>query len=490
MSAAAGGTSPTATTVADLLDRANHVTQELLQSHDRVSLHQWESFDQTLYQLLSELIGARRVGPGPVDRAALPLYDIVKSYPTPLMPARPIAAEFSPTEAARLVGVTDRTIRKSILRGDLAATRGDTGALIPAESLKLRDDVTPADAGDPHPLSRLAVTLGALTDVVHTHQQDPDKPALDTGPVNRLAHDVLTIAAQAAHRTLTLIDLAHIQRPLAVARHAESALERLAPVATPHALPYAAVPPPSEATSGGVLPSTATAASLPGQLDRALAQWNRAARAEQALSVPSIDVIRNITSHAIHIYAAIDALLTPRPESGSAQADPNAPVRADLRAAARTLQRASDAWGQGTTGTRPTRDYVKAAQQLHDVLEAVIDNARDARFALERERVLDSLTAACPAVTSLLRQHASIARRLIDAGALLGPAKALKPSADRLHAVAAGRYVPIRYSDVSNLNDLAVASESAAQHIVRDVVSLPGAAPAPTRHGPVAEPRL
>ncbi|AXG14523.1 helix-turn-helix domain-containing protein [Intrasporangium calvum] len=483
---------PTATTVADLVARANSLTEELLQSDDRVSLRQWESFDQTLYQLLSELVSARRVGPGPVDRSALLLYDVVKNYPTPLMPARPVAAEFGPNEAARLLGVTHRTVRKSILRGNLPAARTDTGWLIRAEDLQLRQDVRPADAGNPDSLSRLAVTLGALTDVVHGHQQDSDKPAFETGSVNRLTHDVLAIAVQTARHSLHSMGLADVQRPLAVARHVEAALKQLAPVAIHHELPYAAVPPPSKDTrltdrlgSGGPVPE-----DLPGRLDRALADWAHLARAEQSLSVPSIDVLRNVTSQSIHMYAAIDVLLTAGQGDGTKTSHRSETAREELRAAARTLQRAGAAWGHGITGTRPSRDYVEASQRLHDVLESTIDTARDASLPLARQRLLGSLTAACPSATALIRQHASIAHRLIDAGALLAPAKTLGPSADRLQAEARGRYVPVRYSDLPHLVESVVHAEVTSSLVARSLAALRVPQPLSVASPEVAAPEL
>lgn len=489
-------TYPTATTVADLLARAQHVTEQLKQCSEPVRLEQWESLDQALYRLLVELAGARTVGPGPVDRGAVPLYDIVKNYPTPLAPAKPTVTECTAAEAVRLTSTNRRTIVARILRGDLPARRTNEGWLIPSESLSLRN-VPPGDTGDPHPLVKLAVTFGALTDVLHGHQQDPDKPVLATGAINRLAHEVLDLTVPATRHAMALMALRDTERPLAIARHAESALERLAPHAVGQTLPYAAVPPPAHSPPvHAVLGSLGASASteLAGRLDGALADWVRAAKSEVSAVVPSTDVIRNVTAQGVHLYAAIDALLaaeaadrrSPREARGAAVA------REELRGAAQALQRAGVSWGTATTGMRPGHDYVDATQRLHDILEDVINLAprldRELTSA-SRHRLLESLTAASHDLTAVLRESAPAARRLIDAGALLAAARTLQSADDRLHAKVKGRFVPVRYNDQPGLLEAAVAAETASKAAARALLEL--GAPSPkVGHVLVAGPEL
>lgn len=486
----------TATTVADLLARAQHVKGELQRSTDPVSLEQWESFDQALYRLLVELAGARTVGPGPVDRAAVPLYDIVKSYPTPLAPATPTDTEFTAAEAARLTGTSQRTIGTRILRGALPARRTNDGWLIHRESLDLRH-VPPGDSGDRHPLVRLAVTFGALRDILHGHQEDPDKPVLTTGAVNLLVHEVLDLTVPATRHAIRLMALRDTERPLTIARHAESAVERLAPHAAGQSLPYAAVPPPAHNRPGHTrleAAGTSAGAEVAGRLDRALADWVRAAKAEVAQTVPSTDVIRNVTAQGIHLYAAIDALLASEAADRlSLRETSGAPIaRDELRAAAQALQRAGTSWGTATTGMRPGHEYIDAAQRLHDVLEDVINLAPrlDRELAsATRHRLLDSLTAASHELTAVLRESAPAARRLIEAGALLAPARALQSADDRLHAKTKGRFVPVRLSDQPRLIEAAVAAETASKAAARALLELE----APSRavdHARAAGPEL
>ena len=65
------------------------------------------------------------------------------SYPTPLSaPAHD--AHASAREAARLLGISDRLVRRRIDRGLIAATRTPAGYRIPTKDLPLRH-VTPAD---------------------------------------------------------------------------------------------------------------------------------------------------------------------------------------------------------------------------------------------------------------------------------------------------------------------------------------------------------
>lgn len=466
---------PTATTVQDLLERAQTITRQLLSTRDPVSLARWEAFDQTLYRLLSELLTRRAVGAGLVDRAALPLYDTVKTYPTPLA-AIPDASEHTLADAARLTGVNRSTLRARILRGQIPATRTPDGWRIPHHGLDLRTDLRPADPTDPHPLARLAVTLGALHDVIQQHQHDPARPDLGTGPVTRLAHDVVTLADHTARHSLLLIEPDGIHRVSALARYAATAASRLAHV-TDTPLPYAALPPPAghRATRPG--PGTPPAvSSMPGLLDRALADWTRASRAELTLSVPSTQVLRNITSQGVHLYATIDALLAAEtgahhetsPLSNPRRRPPEtiADLRADLRAAATHLQHAGTAWGPATTTARPGPAYVEAAQRLHDTLARTITLApalARPEHARELGRALDSLSAASHDLATLSREMTPIPARLVDAGILFAHARALDATTDRLHARIAGRLVPLDKFDLPDLNDAIAAGETATR---------------------------
>ncbi len=475
---------PTATTVRDLLDRAQAITAQLLATRDPISLTQWEAFDQTLYRLLSELLARRIVGSGLVDRPALPLYDTVKTYPTPLA-AIPGATEHTLADAARLIGVNRSTLRARILRGEVPATRDRDGWRIPHHSLDLRTDLCPADPTDPHPLARLAVTLGALHDVIQEHQRDPDKPDLGTGPVTRLAHDILTLTDLAARHALPLIEPDGISRVVALARHAATSTTRLAHAADAP-LPYAALPPPAghraTVTGPGVADSPPGLASVPGLLDRALADWTRASRAELAQSVPSIEVIRNITSQGVHLYATIDALLAtetsggpetvPLPDSGGPRAATAADLRVELRAAAQHLQRAGATWGPATTTVRPSPAYVDAAQQLHDTLEHTITLAPVLGLpghARERDRALDSLTAATHDLATLSREMTPIPARLIDASILFAHARALDATTDRLRARIAGRLVPLDKFDLPDLTEAINAAEAATHEAAQAI---------------------
>ncbi|GAB3881485.1 hypothetical protein GCM10028802_26770 [Terrabacter terrigena] len=98
----------TATTVADVVARVEHLVQELHDSAEPVDRHQWESFDQTIYRFLVTLARTRPLGPGHVDLEALPLLALQKDYPAPLVPADD-ATEYSPRGAARMLSNPRRT---------------------------------------------------------------------------------------------------------------------------------------------------------------------------------------------------------------------------------------------------------------------------------------------------------------------------------------------------------------------------------------------
>ncbi|WP_347351222.1 helix-turn-helix domain-containing protein [Intrasporangium sp.] len=496
---------PTATTISDLLERAHHLTGLVLECRDPVPTALWESFDQTLYRFLVETLYRRPVGPGLVEHEALPLYHAVKAYPTPLA-VSPGTHELTLTEAARLTGIPRRTIHDRILCGQIPATRTRDGWQIPHRSLDLRSDVQPADPADPHPLARLAITLGALTDLLYAHQHDPDKPDLGTGPVTRLARDILALTDSVARHTLTLIEPDGLPRALAIARHAATSAARLAH-GTDQPIPYAALPPPARHRAPGA-PTGPTGrwapASLPGLLDRAVTDWVRACRAELAVSVPSIEVIRNLTSQSVHVYAGLDALLaatTPSPDAGGPQPAPSRPVaevdasiRAQLRAAAHDLQGAVAAWGPATTMVRPSLAYIEAAQQVHATLEQVIARAPDlGRLGLahQRERALDSLTAACHDLAALTRQISPLPARLLDAGILFGHARSLEATTDRLRARITGRLVPLHHSDLPDLEQAILTAETAAAAIAHDLPQHITARRHPTREAePATGPQL
>ena len=168
--------------------------------------------------------------------------------------------------------------------------------------------------------------------------------------------------------------------------------------------------------------------------------------------MPSIDVIKNITSQSVHTYAAIDALIDPRATSRAPGAVSR--ERAALRDAVRDLTRGERAWGPTTTVMRPSRDYVDASRALHGVLGDLITSRQagpDGIAGEAREHALASLATASSDLAALTRQAAPLATRLLNSGILFARATAIKATDDRLEARAKNRLVPVRADDLPHL---------------------------------------
>ena len=169
------------TTGADLLARADRLTRQLRASEVPVTRAQWETFDVTLHRLLHELVrpDVAHAVPGDPTRAAL----TAASAPTPTRCVPSHHRPLSTAEAARQLGHTNDWVHAQIRRGNLHAVHDGRDTYIPAAALDDRTDITPADPTDPHPLARVATTLGALADLLHDpSHQAPSSPTQARAP--------------------------------------------------------------------------------------------------------------------------------------------------------------------------------------------------------------------------------------------------------------------------------------------------------------------
>ncbi|MBW8732682.1 MAG: hypothetical protein JF622_17405, partial [Terrabacter sp.] len=164
------------TTASDLLARARLTLADLERSRQPVTRQQWESFDQSVYRLLHELVSGR-VGWPPADEHAVALQRAFRNYPQPLQPVGD-QPDYTPREAARFLGISEAGTRKSIQAGALLAAPTDTGYRIPRSELTLNGPIHPASSDDEHALPRLACCLGTLTDLLVINRMDPAVPEL------------------------------------------------------------------------------------------------------------------------------------------------------------------------------------------------------------------------------------------------------------------------------------------------------------------------
>ncbi|GAA2161000.1 excisionase family DNA binding protein [Humibacillus xanthopallidus] len=438
----------TFTTVTDLLDRAHALAGELEACGETITEQHWDSFDQTVYRILEEL-ARHRVGAGAYDADALPLHRVVTSYPQPLVPASRDDT-VTPRQAAQLLGVSPEHVRRQIHRGAIAAARYPDGYQINLAALALKD-VTPAHAGETHPLSRLATTIGATADILVAHRHDPSTPPLQASSATSIARDVLQLASRAARHTLVLCDTEDVDRPMTMARYAARALISL---------------PPSTRVSGLQNPAAGPAATevrtLNDALDLALHAWAREAYLELRRTVPSLDVVKDISSQAIHIYAALDDVLRRNGRPSFAR------QHELLVKAAHAAQGAVNVWGPNTTLAPPSKDYTAAARALFTTLDHVV--TRDDGDAWDTARVYDSLIRSAQGATWLSAHATALSSALVRSGLVFGRPNSLNHTAERLTSTARGRLVAASGADLPHQ---ASAAEEAATVTRRLLLTLP-----------------
>ncbi|MFC7597580.1 helix-turn-helix domain-containing protein [Terrabacter sp. GCM10028922] len=378
----------------------------------------------------------------------------MKDYPAPLVPADD-ATEYSPTAAARLLDTSVASVRNRLKRGTLPGRRDGGRWLIARDALGLRSDVHPAAHGDSHPLTRTACAVGALTDMLVTRDLDVHRPRIEAASALALAEAVLRVAFDAAEHAVSRSDTSDAFRPLQIAQFARRALDRLSPAGSTAPLPYIAIPPPRES---GATPND--------RLDAALHTWIRIAYEDLSLSVPSIEVVRNVAGQSVHVLAAIDALVgAPSQDLPASTLD-----RERLRTCAIAITTAGSAWGSATTGTPPSHAYVDAARDLHRTLHELITGPISIRSALAfgRDRALATLLDATNDVAALARRSTQISRQLLASRLLFAAPKAAKSAPDRLRARAAGHFVELRAGDLPDLCLKTTAADLAIARLAAD----------------------
>ena len=115
---------------------------------------------------------------------------------------------------------------------------------------------------------------------------------------------------------------------------------------------------------------------------------------------------------------------------------------ASVRAAARDAMTADHQWRMVTTAARPSHGYVDAARDLAQVLAAVVRSAAAPDLA-QPDTALAYVERGLDGALELLRLSAALVDPLVRSEQLFAPARALQPSVERVHARAAGRYVPV-----------------------------------------------
>ncbi len=431
------------TTAAMLLLSADRLARELHASTEPVSLTQWETFDNTVHRYLHTLVGPGRRLTGHDSAAGSAAVRALQEYPTPLRPAP--GEVYSPREAARLTGSTAYRVTLDAVADRIHAERIDRTLQIPAEELDHRRDLTPAVSTDPHPLSRLSVAIGGMTDVVASHRATHGAALTDDSQIAAAMRHVLSLTAVAARHTLSRVAIAEADRPLLVAQYAQRAVDAL------------------EGTSGypqlWTMTSTnppLTARNLNDRLEIGLRAWSAAAARHLQYPVPSTDLVRNIANQGVHIAAVTHTVLAASPRHTESKTYGGTTTAGTLRGTAEALRAAEQAWTGLTTGMPPSHDYVTASRSAFAALAEVSmaarsSPARTVGLGFDPARAILDLAAATQDLASLLRIVENLPHRLLQSELLFVRARSIAPRADILAERLKGGLVVARQLDAPSL---------------------------------------
>lgn len=431
------------TTAAMLLMTADRRARDLPFTEDAISRVRWETFDHTVHRCLHTLLGPGRRLTGHDSSAAAAAIRAFTEYPSPLRPAT--GEVHTPAEAARHLGITAHHVRKNIVSGALPARRVDREYRIASEDLDERPDLIPADPTDEHPLAKLTVALGAMTDVVAGHRTSHGAALTDNVEIAAVMRQVLTLTAVAARHALGHCPIGDADRPLLVAQYATRAVDALESRSNYPQLwaMTSSSPPPQPRTPND-------------HLESSLRQWNAAARAHLNYPVPSTDVIRNIANQGIQILAVTDALISEH-EAGDVGKPFTTRASQTLREVAASLRAAGTAWKPFTTAMPPSHDYVTASRAAFSALTDIVSTGpaasrqHRAESEIDCDRALLDLALATRDLDSLLKAVEDLPHRLMDSDLLFVRARTIAPRADMLDARSRGQLVVARPQDAPEL---------------------------------------
>jgi len=431
------------TTAAMLLLSADRLARELHASTEPVSLTQWETFDNTVHRCLHTLVGPGRRLSGHDSAAGSAAVRALQEYPTPLRPAP--GEVYSPREAARLTGSTAYRVTLDAVADRIHAERVDRALQIPAEDLDHRPDLTPALSTDPHPLSRLSVAIGGMTDVLTGHRESGRAALTDDRQIAVAMRHVLSLTAIAARHSLSRVAIAEADRPLLVAQYAQRAVDALeARSGYPQLWTMTSTNPPL------------TARNLNDRLEIGLRAWSAAAARHLQYPVPSTDLVRNIANQGVHIAAVTHTVLAAGPRHTESNTYGGATTAGTLRDVAVALRAAEQAWTGLATGMPPSHDYVTASRSAFAALAEVsmavqASPARTVGLGFDPDRAILDLTVATQDLASLLRIVENLPNRLLQSELLFVRARSIAPRADILAERLKGRLVVARQLDAPNL---------------------------------------
>lgn len=408
------------TSAADLIAHADLLTRELRHCDVPITRQQWQSFDLTLHRLMRELLE-----PGPCARPSSPrgahtaALQVLHAYPDPL---RPRTAVHRPGQDLTAPDRPPEVGRRTAQRGPLYAV--PDGDSVRTAAPDPDPQITPADLSDPHPVARLACTLGALADLLTIEQNSHHPAVLESTDIAGIYSHVLSLAYVAARHALIHGATADADRPLAIAQYAEAAVDALRDSAQhPRAL--------DRITSISPAPAPT---SLNDQLEAAVHHWANMAQRELQRMVPSAEVLRGFANQGVHLCAVTHRFVT-----GPSALPLDSAQRTDLdnalRDGAQALRRADRSWISLTTAARPSHEFVTTSRLLFTTLVVVSRTSADTAPAdYDPARALRDLDRGIRHFATLLQTTRPLPDRLIRAGLLFAPAAATTPTVERLAA--------------------------------------------------------
>jgi hypothetical protein len=312
--------------------------------------------------------------------------------------------------------------------GKLTAVRDEDVEICPADTIDL-----PAPT-ERHPVARITCALGALADLVDVLEYAQAPPVADLAEPT--AH-VLAAAAVVARHTPLRGELGAADRPLAVGRHAEAALAALRPALEAAPIrPFTGLP-----TIAGIDAGDSNA------LDKAVHAWARTTEDELRVRIPSADTLHALVNQGTHILATHAPVL-----DGCSPQQPTDPASPAMREAAQALAAADQAWVPGlTTLTKPGHEFITASRELFLALQDTRKTANQLHRG-DHLRAADPLQRALATLSVRLTCARSLPKRLVDGRALYAPARRVAGTPERLHARLKGRYVPVDYHDIKDLD--------------------------------------
>ena len=452
------------TTVGDLLDRAELLARALRVTRAEITADQWRSFDATSYRLLHELVGPERTGNHEQVVSHATVSRILNGYPSPLSAPNP-QTTYNARQAASHLGVSRASVAADIRGARLPATYDGRRYTIKATDLPSITEVQPAAPASAHPLDRLSCTLGVLADMVVAERSRTTNipgldPLRDDAQVAPVMARVLVMTIVAARHALAHIPLQDADRPLAIARYAERSLDAIGDVDRPSNLTrVASFAPPSSPRRPNE------------RLEGALRAWAGHARIEVARTVPSTEVLRNITNQARHLYAVSARLAEASFAHGHLSNQAAKSVHFELRDAAQVMHTLQQQWETVTTATRPGHEYVTATTNLHGTLSAIEreillpGDKVDVTRRLDVDEALADLRYAATDLVELTHAGAQLPEPLIRSEQLFAPARILPSTMERVHDRNHGRYVAIRLTEGAALINAAQEGSRAAQEV-------------------------